>query len=400
MAKNTKGDGSLEQNGVIVVTPDNIGKGIEWNAQTRKFDVKVAPNQPIVFNDKGELEVRVSKLENNQLRIMKDGIYYGNQARPELANLYVDVVSGVDQNPLTVQGAGTRAKPLKTVAFAIKQVETGSSSKIHLHEDQEHILDRSNEVIAKNNVVINFVVYGAKNDEQYNNTGHNQYLANIVASREGYAPKLVFKGFSTQYYRSSSGEYTRVLLNTLNLYDCSVSFGGIHLVNDLGFTASVTSTNFDHVKDSPNYVTNASRIALFGNGLVETRCCRFSSRGTPRLQGDLGRNVSTENNFDQYQANYSGKWNSSIFMTNGNYSFMCREIYGLDDLACYYLGSRGWGVRVGSNVSVIGESGIRPNLQALTSRIYEYTLFTEPSGDKVILSPTTNIPASEWASYK
>ena len=28
MTKNTKGDGSLEQNGVTVVTPDNVGKGV------------------------------------------------------------------------------------------------------------------------------------------------------------------------------------------------------------------------------------------------------------------------------------------------------------------------------------------------------------------------------------
>lgn len=400
MAKNTKGDGSLEPNGVTVVTPDNIGVGVKWNPATKKFDVNVAQNQPIVVNDNGELEVRISQLENNQLRLMKDGLYYGDKARPELANLYVDAISGVDQDPLEVQGAGTRAKPLKTVAYATKLVESGSSSAILLHEDQEHVIDRTKGTVHKANVVVQYRIYGSKNDAEYKKQGNNQYSASLQASLLGYAPKLVFKGFATSYYQPASGAYTLVSLDCLNFNNSNVDFSGIHLVNDLDFVATVRSDGFDHTTRSPNYVANASRINLSGAGVVGTRCCRVSSRGTPRLDGPLNNNISDEYNFQQYKRTYSGKYNSSFFMSSGNYSFVTRDMFGVNDMNCYFLGSYGWGAKLGSSVNLVSEGNIHPSTSDLTSRIYAYTEFTQPSGDKVILAPSTNIPASEWKGFK
>ena len=63
MAKNTTATGSVID-GVTVVHPDNMGKGIKWNDTTKKYEVNVkagsGSGSGIVINDNGELEVKFS----------------------------------------------------------------------------------------------------------------------------------------------------------------------------------------------------------------------------------------------------------------------------------------------------------------------------------------------------
>ena len=402
MSKHTKGNGAEDASSVIVVTPDNIGKGIKWNESTGKYDVSIAAGQPIRINDKNELEVQLSKVGNNQLRVMNDGLYLGKGSRPELANLYVDAVNGVDQDPLKVSGAGSRSKPLKTLVYAVRVVENGTASSIFLHEDQEHVVSASDPLVYKNDVILNIGAYGSRIDAQKASNGNNTYLANLGAAINGYAPKLVFKSHRIIAYRPATNWYDRVELQTFIFDDCNVSFGGIHFINDLGFTAAVTcDSSFNHTTTSPNYVTHPFRIELQGNSVMSIQCSRVSSRGTPRLTGPLANGTDDSIKFLQYQKAYSNKWNSSIVHSNSATTMVVREIYGLDDLQCYVIGSNGWGPAIGANFLLNNSGGMHPSVEALTARVANYSSATQqPSGDKIILAPVSNIDASKWASWK
>lgn len=53
--------------------------------------------------------IGISSQPGNLLQMRDDGIYYGIQARPDLANLFIDGQRGNDSNP------GTWDKPLRTL---------------------------------------------------------------------------------------------------------------------------------------------------------------------------------------------------------------------------------------------------------------------------------------------
>ena len=67
MAKNTTATGSMID-GVTVVHPDNMGKGIKWNDTTKKYEVNVKAGSGIVINDNGELEVSDLQNQINQIK--------------------------------------------------------------------------------------------------------------------------------------------------------------------------------------------------------------------------------------------------------------------------------------------------------------------------------------------
>lgn len=60
MSKHTKGNGTEDASSVIVVTPDNIGKGIKWNDSTGKYEVNVGDGLEIVGD-----KVVTKKIEAN-----------------------------------------------------------------------------------------------------------------------------------------------------------------------------------------------------------------------------------------------------------------------------------------------------------------------------------------------
>lgn len=195
MAKNTKGDGSLESNGAIVVTPDNMGKGLSYNKESRKYEVKVANNGALNVNQIGELELELSKEPDNLLRIKDDGLYYGT--KPVLANMYVDYINGSDSND------GSKEKPFKTVWRALSEVKRGTiGTQIHLKENQRHYFTEGK--TSRYNIEILgsvFILpYGDKRTEleklwRSNHTG--SITAEPVEASEAYAPylpTLVFKG--------------------------------------------------------------------------------------------------------------------------------------------------------------------------------------------------------------
>lgn len=74
----------------------------------------------------------VSLVPGNLIERRGDGLYYGIVAPPNLTDIYIDAVNGVDTND------GTRALPLKTLLEALSRGTTGLDRNIRLHEGQDH----------------------------------------------------------------------------------------------------------------------------------------------------------------------------------------------------------------------------------------------------------------------
>ena len=83
-------------------------------------------------NNNEGIGVRVSTDNGNLLQQRKNGLYYGIEAPPDTANLYVSSSTGDDNN------AGTRAAPLKTIREAIERNSVGTAFTIQLFEDDTH----------------------------------------------------------------------------------------------------------------------------------------------------------------------------------------------------------------------------------------------------------------------
>jgi hypothetical protein len=81
------------------------------------------------------VSVKLSADAGNLINMRDDGIYYGTTAPVNLTNQYVDAVAGVDQETDT---AGTRANPLKTIAFALNRLPLGVTANVFLKEGQTH----------------------------------------------------------------------------------------------------------------------------------------------------------------------------------------------------------------------------------------------------------------------
>lgn len=240
-----KGDGKETTNSDIpVVAPINMGKGIKWNANTKQYDVSIAENQPIHVNDNGDLEVRVSNLEDNLLRVIDGKLYYGTKARTELANLYVDAVNGVDQDPLKVKGAGTRANPLRTFKYACDLSERYTNRTIHLHEKQEHIVSVDAPVSIKSGR-LTLTCYGPERDNLLA-TLPNGTKVHEAMGADDKLPYLRFKGVSSNQDRAGHQFISFACVRAEK--DSYIQTEGVSLYNDLdvdvGQYTTSTSYNF------------------------------------------------------------------------------------------------------------------------------------------------------------
>lgn len=371
MAKNTKGDGSKEPNIVTVVTPDNIGAGIQWNPNTNKFDVKIAQKQPIVINDNGELEVRVSKLDGNQLRLMKDGLYYGNKASDELANLYVDAVNGIDQDPFKVQGAGTRAKPLKTVAYALSIGEVGTQRYVYLMENQDHIFDATQNLTTYSGT-INLNPYGSRTDEHIR-TSPERTTAVLRLVSENKAPRIVFTGLRTWANNdNTNGGY---LYTCLHAKGTIVNFVGLELINDLSFTLNpIHGMGGDKLS-----IKQAARLQCSENAEFWVNFCKIKSRGT------------TVSNVGEAFIK-AGKINRCGFFhgTLGAISLYTILNDLSQDCTCAILAEHGWNAAASANTKLNIRALSESNLRYVGKATFD-TLFDTIAGAKFLRVPVVDV---------
>ena len=342
MAKNTKGDGSLEQNGVTVVTPDNMGKGVWYNPTTHKYEVKL------------------SGISGNLLSLRDDGLYYGTKAKPNLENLYVDAVNGVDQNPDEVQGVGTQSNPLRTIAYAMSLLEYGKQHNIFLHESQDHIVNT--QIRDKNNELF-FYAYGPKLTE-YMKTAIDALEARRHHNRDGYGPNIIlsFKGILT----STNNSYYKYGLYTFIVHG-NVAIIGINLINNMNLDLPIPAGKTD-VK-----VVNKARIRVIGT--VKFTIGSLKDTGTPTV----GEGVLDKVN---------DKWDIGMFGTEKGKILLGSLHTNPNTLNSFVIADKGWDADITADAVVNAVT-----YQSEIAKLIRGTVLDDlGNGVKLIKIPSTNIP--------
>lgn len=74
----------------------------------------------------------ISKDPGNLLQERRDGLYYGHEVKQDYSRLYVNAVTGNDNNP------GTQDRPLRTFAKALSLPDTPGNRTIFLYQAQNH----------------------------------------------------------------------------------------------------------------------------------------------------------------------------------------------------------------------------------------------------------------------
>ena len=220
MAKNTKGDGSLEPNGVTVVTPDNVGKGLKWNSETNSFDVNVATSPSITINEHNTIGVQVSPDAGNQLEVRPNGVYLGNIVKPENSKFYVSSVNGSDDND------GTKNAPLKTLNAAFIKIAENKSNgdyAIYLKAGEYFVFPKTRVWFPQNNMTLAFSYFG---DPKYADQDQLFGVYNPYGAVDLTRPTLEF----TSYWDADVNSIIYSGFNTGGLFE--LKFYGLHIRYD------------------------------------------------------------------------------------------------------------------------------------------------------------------------
>ena len=207
----------------------NISKGFKYNDQTKAYDVNIDSNgsSGLEIDSSGNVGVKLSPDSGNLLEKRSTGLYYGIQAPADLANLYIDAVEGVDQDPDKVTGAGTRAKPLRTLKYALSLGNQGINRNIHLRENQTHYVDyptyiRGGKVIFENYGEIRDTL-GASQYTGYGNYSNDSYMP--LHAKIGIRPsdwRIVFSEIFDSYSFNGNpiliDQDTNVVFNGIDVY--------------------------------------------------------------------------------------------------------------------------------------------------------------------------------------
>lgn len=224
------------------VAPEDMGSGLILNSTAKQWQVNPDEDNAVTLSG-GKVKVKLSASSGNLIRMMSDGLYYGETARANIANLYVDADNGVDQDPNVVSGAGSREKPLKTIYYANSLAEAGTIRTIYLKEKQQHEISAKKIVNVKSGT-LSFRIYGDEFDKLAENTTDKTYIGGQLAQTASIQPSIKFTNCTTEAYNNGStfnGDVVNLwcmILEkgaTLNVY--SVDF-----INDLTFTEHVSAT--------------------------------------------------------------------------------------------------------------------------------------------------------------
>ena len=205
----------------------------------QKGDLKAADFTNDNSNNKEGIGVRVSADNGNLLQQRKNGLYYGIEAAPDTANLYVSSSTGDDNN------AGTRAAPLKTIREAIERNSVGTTFTIHLFEDDTHPVHGSWGSIS-NGKAFNLYPYGPIADDARgrNPRGSSQ----VWYSQEVRRPTIRF---------IYDGE-----LNLSNKLYARMNL--IQTLAPLNTTMRFYAVRFDMTADAPLPINNVFHVTPFG----------------------------------------------------------------------------------------------------------------------------------------
>lgn len=151
-------------NGVDSTDAVNKGQLDDLRDAIDGSETKIIESESITGSGNGtaatpyQIKLRLSPDEDNLLQIRANGVYYGTKAPDYIRNQYVDPVNGSDSN------IGSRAAPLKTIAFAVKRIPANTNgNNINLHESGIHNWP-SSEYVALYTPSVNFYTYGPNTD--------------------------------------------------------------------------------------------------------------------------------------------------------------------------------------------------------------------------------------------
>ena len=348
----------------------------------QKGDLKKSDFTNDNSNNKEGIGIRVSPDKGNLLQQRKNGLYYGIEAPPNLANLYVDAINGVDQHPEEVEGAGTRAKPLKTFAYANEVAFEGTSRTIYLMGDQDHVVPSSTPAYIKSGY-LTVRPYGPVFDAyKLVNVGSG---ATYRAMRDdNKLPRLVLNGLGT--YKWYGNNVTDIVDLTAISNKANTLFEGVHVVLDNEGTITPTA---------PERTTlQAYQVARILNEHTLTfSLSKVTSRGTtvtsPQYVAGLVSTYTKETGIiPRFNKNFIG-------LVAGSYSAEVSTIVKsiVYESGNMFTSNRGWGVDYLGSIN-LQDSELADNHE-ITNYVYAKT-FDEFAGGKVIINPSTDVPSNQW----
>ena len=348
----------------------------------QKGDLKKSDFTNDNSNNKEGIGIRVSPDKGNLLQQRKNGLYYGIEAPPDLANLYVDAVNGVDQHPADVAGAGTRAKPLKTFTYANSIALEGTRRTIYLMADQNHIVDSANASVIKPGY-LNVSPYGPIYDAYV--TVHTAGSAVFTAMRtDNKLPRLVLTGFRT--YKWYGGTNTDVVALTSIYNQANSEFTGVHIVLDNAGSIEPTA---------PERVVLASYAAarILNEDSLSLYISKVSSQGTTVTSPQYTRGIVTQYTKEtgimtRFNKNFIGLIAGSARATVS--TIINNIVYESDNM---FTSIPAWGRDYYGDIS-LKLSQLADNHE-ITNYVYAKT-FDEFAGGKVIINPATDVPSNQW----
>ena len=348
----------------------------------QKGDLKKSDFTNDNSNNKEGIGIRVSPDKGNLLQQRKNGLYYGIEAPPNLANLYVDAINGVDQHPEEVEGAGTRVKPLKTFAYANKVAFEGTSRTIYLMGDQDHVVPSSAPAQIKSGY-LTVRPYGPVFDA-YKLVHVTSIAAYDVMRDDNKLPRLVLNGLGT--YKWYGNNITDMVVLTAIYNKANTSFEGVHVVLDNEGTITPTA---------PERTTlQAYQVARILNEHTLTfKMSKVTSRGTTVTSPQYTRGIVTEYTKEtglipKFNKNFIG-----LIASPANAEVSTIIKYIVYESGNMFTSIRGWGVDYLGSIN-LRDSGLADNHE-ITNYVYAKT-FDEFAGGKVIINPTTDVPSNQW----
>ena len=349
----------------------------------QKGDLKKSDFTNDNSNNKEGIGIRVSPDKGNLLQQRKNGLYYGIEAPPNLANLYVDAINGVDQHPEEVEGAGTRAKPLKTFAYANKVAFEGTSRTIYLMADQDHVVPSSAPAYIKSGY-LTVRPYGPVFDAyKLVNVGSG---ATYRAMRDdNKLPRLVLNGLGT--YKWYGNNVTDIVDLTAISNKANTLFEGVHVVLDNEGTITPTA---------PERTTlQAYQVARILNEHTLTfSLSKVTSRGTTVTSPQYTRGIVTGYTKEtgiipRFNKNFIGLIAGPVRTTVS--TIINNIVYESDNM---FTSIPAWGRDYYGDIN-LKDSNLADN-HDITNYVFSKTFDEFRSGEKSIINPSTDVPSNQW----
>ena len=349
----------------------------------QKGDLKQADFTNDNSNNNQGIGIRLSSDKGNLLQQRKTGLYYGIESPPNISNLYVDAVNGVDQHPDDVAGAGTRAKPLKTFTYANSIAFEGTTRTIHLKADQDHIVDSAKSSVIKQGR-LTVQPYGPVFDAYKAVHGASVAVFNAMRN-DNKLPRLVLTGFGT--YKWYGGTNTDIVQLTSIYNNANSEFRGVHIILDNEGSIEPTAPERTTLQ-----AYQAARI--LNEGSLFLYLSKVSSRGTtvtsPQfVSGIVSEYTKATGIISRFNKNFIGLVASTPRAEVS--TIVSNIVYDSDNM---FTSFRAWGYDYYGSIS-LRDSMLADN-HVITNSVYSKTFDDLPGGGKVIINPSTDVPSKQW----